>query len=201
MEGIAKTAALRREGRRWVCVIFWADGPAVPLAPTGQSVGIDVGIANLVATSDGNMVANPRPGRASANRVAGAQRAVARKRRGSNRRRKAVAHLADLRRHDAGLATLLRFVTHKAESASRDVIAVRAAYTSQTCSTCGHIAKENRLSQAVFRCQACRHTTHADTNAATNIHHDGPGWPSVAIPGAKRTNNQRETRGLLPRGP
>ena len=53
------------------------------------------------------------------------------------------------------------------------MIAVRAAYTSQTCSTCGHVAKQNRLSQAVFRCQACRHTTHADTNAAVNIHRAG----------------------------
>jgi len=113
MEGIPKTATLCREGRRWVCVFLCADVPAVPLAPTGRK-GIDVGIANLVATSDGNMVANPRPGRASADRVAGAQRAVARKRRGSNRRRKAVAHLADLRRHEANVR---RDVAHQVSRA------------------------------------------------------------------------------------
>ena len=68
------------------------------------------------------------------------------------------------------------------------MIAVRAAYTSQTCSACGHVAKQNRLSQVVFRCQAFGHTTHADTNAATNIHRATPASPS---PGAQRTNNQR----------
>jgi len=86
-----------------------------------------------------------------------------------------VAAKAGLNRsiQDAGWATLLRFVTYKAASAGRDVIAVRAAYTSQTCSTCGHVAKQNRPSQAVFRCQACGLSTHADTNAATNIHRAG----------------------------
>jgi IS605 OrfB family transposase len=41
--------------------------------------------------------------------------------------------------------------------------------TSQTCSCCGYRAKENRLSQAVFRCQACGHQENADVNAAKNI--------------------------------
>jgi transposase len=46
---------------------------------------------------------------------------------------------------------------------------VPAAYTSQRCSVCGHVAPENRESQAVFRCAACRHTANADVNAARNI--------------------------------
>ncbi|TDD62522.1 transposase [Kribbella antibiotica] len=46
---------------------------------------------------------------------------------------------------------------------------VKAAYTSQTCSVCGHCAPENRESQAVFRCAACGHRSNADVNAATNI--------------------------------
>lgn len=46
---------------------------------------------------------------------------------------------------------------------------VPAAYTSQRCSVCGHVAAENRESQAVFRCVACRHTDNADLNAAKNI--------------------------------
>lgn len=47
---------------------------------------------------------------------------------------------------------------------------VPAAYTSQRCSACGHIAAGNRKSQAVFHCGAC--TTgpcNADVNAACNI--------------------------------
>jgi putative transposase len=47
---------------------------------------------------------------------------------------------------------------------------IPAAYTSQRCSACGHVAPGNRKSQAVFECQAC--TTgpcNADVNAARNI--------------------------------
>lgn len=44
-----------------------------------------------------------------------------------------------------------------------------APYTSLRCSECGHIAKENRKSQAVFECEACGYTDNADVNAAKNI--------------------------------
>ncbi|MDX3004194.1 transposase [Kribbella solani] len=43
------------------------------------------------------------------------------------------------------------------------------AYTSQTCAVCGHCTRENRESQAVFRCRACGHRANADVNAAVNI--------------------------------
>jgi transposase len=43
------------------------------------------------------------------------------------------------------------------------------AYTSQTCSVCGHCAPDNRENQAVFRCAACGHRANADINAAINI--------------------------------
>ncbi|MGW6197036.1 RNA-guided endonuclease InsQ/TnpB family protein [Kribbella sp. NPDC055110] len=46
---------------------------------------------------------------------------------------------------------------------------VNPAYTSQTCSTCGHCAPESRKNQAVFRCVACGHQANADVNAAVNI--------------------------------
>ena len=34
-------------------------------------------------------------------------------------------------------------------------------YTSQRCSACGHIARESRESQALFRCVACNYTVNA----------------------------------------
>jgi putative transposase len=47
---------------------------------------------------------------------------------------------------------------------------VPAAYTSQRCSDCGHVAPENRKSQAVFQCVACgAGPCNADVNAARNI--------------------------------
>jgi putative transposase len=47
---------------------------------------------------------------------------------------------------------------------------VPAAYTSQRCCHCGHVAPENRKSQAVFECVACTAgPCNADVNAARNI--------------------------------
>lgn len=70
---------------------------------------------------------------------------------------------------DAGWGVFLRILAGKAEWAGRELIAVNPRNTSRTCSRCGHCAKENRVTQAVFRCTACGHAAHADVNAAVNI--------------------------------
>jgi putative transposase len=70
--------------------------------------------------------------------------------------------------HDAGWGTLLAMIAYKAESAGRTVIAVDPRNTSRTCAHCAHVSAGNRRG-AVFRCQACGHEAHADTNAAINI--------------------------------
>ncbi len=47
---------------------------------------------------------------------------------------------------------------------------IPAAYTSQRCSACGHVAPQNRKSQAVFECEVCNTgPCNADVNAARNI--------------------------------
>jgi transposase len=46
---------------------------------------------------------------------------------------------------------------------------IGAAFTSQRCSACGHIAAESHKSQALFACVACSYTLNADVNAARNI--------------------------------
>jgi putative transposase len=201
--------------------------PAEPLPTAGAVVGIDLGVTSLVTTSDGEQVANPRHLAVSADRLVIAQRDLARKKRGSRRRRKAVARVAalhakvrrlrldgahkaaalardyDVIAHedlrvanmtrsasgtvdapgrniaaksglnrsilDAGWGVFLTILSDKAESAGRELIAVNPANTSRTCSQCGHCAKENRPTQAEFRCTACGHQAHADVNAAINI--------------------------------
>ncbi len=84
-------------------------------------------------------------------------------------------YLPNRRRAKAGLnrsilanggGDLVNRMEHKA--AGR-VEKVNPAYTSQTCSVCGHRAPDNRESQAVFRCVACGHRANADVNAAINI--------------------------------
>lgn len=49
------------------------------------------------------------------------------------------------------------------------LVLVNPAYTSQTCSRCGHTCRENRESQAVFHCKRCGLVMNADVNAAINI--------------------------------
>jgi putative transposase len=71
--------------------------------------------------------------------------------------------------HDAGWGQLLSFTVYKAEEAGRRVIAVDPRYTSQRCSSCGHVEAANRCSQAEFRCRSCGHKAQADLNAAENI--------------------------------
>jgi putative transposase len=46
---------------------------------------------------------------------------------------------------------------------------IPAAFTSQQCSECGHVAADSRESQALFRCTTCGYTENADVNAAKNI--------------------------------
>lgn len=50
---------------------------------------------------------------------------------------------------------------------------INPAYTSQTCSKCGHVSPRSRVSQAVFRCQQCEYLINADINAALNIRASG----------------------------
>lgn len=93
--GRVKTVSVKREGKRWFVILSCDDVPGEPLPATGAIVGIDVGIASYLTTSDGEHVPNPRRGRAAAEKLAVAQRALARCKRGSNRRRKARDRVAD----------------------------------------------------------------------------------------------------------
>ena len=58
------------------------------------------------------------------------------------------------------------FLQYKARRQGKLVIEVPAFYSSQECDACGHIHKDNRVSQSGFVCQSCEHQDHADHNAA-----------------------------------
>ena len=59
----------------------------------------------------------------------------------------------------------------KKQANKKDIMVsfVDAHYTSQTCSECGHISKQNREGQETFSCKHCGFTINADTNASINI--------------------------------
>jgi putative transposase len=71
--------------------------------------------------------------------------------------------------HSWAFGQLRAFIAYKAALAGVPVVYVDPAYTSQTCSRCGHCEKANRKSQSRFQCRSCGFSAHADLNAAANI--------------------------------
>lgn len=61
------------------------------------------------------------------------------------------------------------FLQYKARRRGKLVIEVPPFFSSQECSVCGNIHRDNRISQSAFVCQGCGHTDHADHNAAAVI--------------------------------
>ncbi|GAB3804116.1 hypothetical protein GCM10027605_27470 [Micromonospora zhanjiangensis] len=126
VDGTVKTVSVKREGRRWYVVLSCDEVPAEPLPETGAVVGVDMGVAAFLTTSDGVQVPNPRHLAASAVQLATAQRTLARCERGSRRRRKVRDRVAALharvrrQRLDHAHKTALWLVRH------HDLIAVEA---------------------------------------------------------------------------
>ncbi len=207
--GQIRNVTVSYEAGHWYISFGTIEEMADPVTPTGEAIGLDVGVANAVT-------------------VLRLERSIARKRRHSANQRKARARLARLhararrRRHDqihklttalaknhsliaveslniagmtgsakgtmeepgtnvrakAGLnreilerawGEINRQLTYKTLWYGSDLVAFPAHYSSQECSECGHVAAENRPSQAVFRCVACQHAEHADANASKII--------------------------------
>lgn len=65
---------------------------------------------------------------------------------------------------------LQTFIDYKAKEAGILTHYVDPAYTSQTCTRCNHISKNNRK-RLEFRCGKCGYENNADLNAAMNIEH------------------------------
>ena len=72
----------------------------------------------------------------------------------------------------------------KCEDESVFLESIYAAYTSQTCSKCGHKDKRSRNGET-FICMSCSHSIDADINAALNILDR-----STNVSGQKHTNKQ-----------
>jgi putative transposase len=119
----------------------WAEKVSTDLARRFDVIRVeDLKIANMSRSAKGSM---ERPG--------------------CNVRAKAGLNRGILR---SGWGLLVRRLTDKAPGR---VEKINPAYTSQTCSGCGHRAPESRESQSRFRCRVCGLTVNADVNAARNI--------------------------------
>jgi putative transposase len=101
IQGTPKTVTISREADGWYVAISCADVPVQPLPVTGQETGIDLGIEAFATLSDGARILTPGYYRRAERYLAKCQRRVARRKRGSHRRRKAVALLAKAHQHIA----------------------------------------------------------------------------------------------------
>lgn len=69
---------------------------------------------------------------------------------------------------DASWGDLTQKIEWVAAKSGKPVLAVNPQYTSQECSNCGHVSKDNRDGEK-FICQECGHIDHADTQASRTI--------------------------------
>ena len=94
LEGAPKTGTVSREADGWYVCFSCVDVPTQPLPSTGQETGIDLGIEAFATWSNGARIFSPGWYRKAERTLKTAQRRVSRRKRGSNRRRKAVTLLA-----------------------------------------------------------------------------------------------------------
>jgi putative transposase len=208
---IVKTCTVKQQNGSWFATLTFEYTP-VPLPTSDIAVGIDVGVTTFATFSDGTEIQNPRFYQNAQAELRRAQRKVARRTKGSNRRRRAVVLLRKLHEHisnqrtdflhkhstavirkygtivvealnvsgmsrgnlskqilDCSWSEWFRQLSYKAVEAGRTFVAVDPRYTSQTCSECGFVSRDNRKTQAFFRCVSCGHSDNADHNGAVNI--------------------------------
>lgn len=95
IDGKIKTVTVKRDKlNRWWVSFSCDEVPQKPLQPVNKAVGIDVGLKQFLADSNGNTVDNPRFLEQSLKKLRIAQRSLSRKKKGSNRRNKARREVA-----------------------------------------------------------------------------------------------------------
>ena len=105
-----KHVIIKRSLGKWYACLQWKAPDTIAPVHDGPAVGIDMGLHHLLALSDDTFVENPRWLRGSLLHLRVAQRRLARRKRGSHRRRKAAFQVA--RRHER-VSNQRRDIWHK----------------------------------------------------------------------------------------
>src|SRR5258708_21599998 len=124
-DAVIRSCVFRRDVKGWM-VGLAAELPTPPLRDGNRGVGVDLGITTFAALSDGVVIPSLKAARLAERRLRIAQRALARKKRGSKSRGKA---RIEVRRCHA--ATVRRRANHLHQASARlvhdyDVIAIEA---------------------------------------------------------------------------
>jgi putative transposase len=87
-----KQATIKKDIKGWfISILFERD--RYNFENNDKKIGLDLGVANYVVTSDGEFIANPKHLSKYQQQLRIAQRKISRRKKGSNRRRKAIAEL------------------------------------------------------------------------------------------------------------
>jgi putative transposase len=98
IEGKIKTLRIIRKAVKWYAS-FTCETEGNILPAIGNVIGIDVGISSLIATSDGELVENPKWYRKGQAKLRILQRTVSRRKKGGSNRRKAIHALQAQHEH------------------------------------------------------------------------------------------------------
>ena len=98
LPSVPSSATVIKEADGRYYASFVVERAATPLPACGREVGIDLGLASLAVTSDGEIIGNPRFLRAKERKLARAQRGLSRKQKGSANRARARHRVAVLHR-------------------------------------------------------------------------------------------------------
>ena len=124
--GESKKILVKRQGRKWIARVVCDIGSAPPKQPVSSPIGVDLGLTSFAVFSNGDEIKNPRFAKKAEQRITNANRALARKLRGSKNRLRAKERLrrehqrvADARKnfcHHASKAVLAKYdlVAHEA---------------------------------------------------------------------------------------
>lgn len=100
-DGTLKNILILRKASGWYVCLQMECPDVEPIASDNPAVGIDVGVHHALALSDGTVIDSPQYLKQSLQRLRRLQRKVARRRKGSKRREKAVHQLAKEQEHIA----------------------------------------------------------------------------------------------------
>ena len=98
VEGKIKTCTIKRDVDHWYVTFSCEVESQEPLPENNKQVGLDMGVLHFATLSTGDTIENPRHYRRSQKRLAKMQQNLAKKKKGSHRRKKAVKQIAKLHR-------------------------------------------------------------------------------------------------------
>lgn len=225
--GKIKQVTFKRDncGDYWATCLIEVEEPD-KLPKNNNSVGIDLGIKDLVITSEGVVYENKKYFTNTQKKLKRIQRKFSKTKKGGKNREKLRKKIAKVyrkitrqREHyyhsisndlirenqtivletlriknmvknrklaksisDASWGTLIRMLEYKSKWYGRELIRIDTFYpSSKTCSGCGNVKEELKLSERTYRCESCGLEIDRDLNASINIRNAGLKIPEVPV--------------------